>query len=43
MLGTFAFCDFREKVKRELDVWPVEANRRATGVQMLAAVMVPDA
>lgn len=42
VLGTFSFYDRREKVKRELGVWRVEAKTKATAVQMLAAVTVPD-
>lgn len=43
VLGTFSFYDHREKMKRALAVWLVEAKTRATEVQMLAAVTVPGA
>ena len=41
VLGTFAFYD-REKVKRELGVWRVEAKRMVRAVQRLVVVTVLD-
>lgn len=41
VLGTFAFYD-REKVKRELGVWPVEAKRMARAAQRPVVVTVLD-